>query len=1574
MVLSLVDALAVEVALGAAEEGALAVVVGVCSTDAVGVGVALPMEEADGGAVRRAVTVWDTVAFRDLEVVAVVEVQSDTALERDGETEGREVPLGATVRTGDADDSKEALGDADGPPLTLPKEDAVEEGLNGDVWEGVGEGHGVVVPEKIGVGVGVDVPVEVAFPEREGPFESVAAATDGVGAAELKAHRVAVGEAHMDAVAPNEVVAKGVGEMEGVTQCVPRGDALTRGVELGAAPDCEGAALPVGGSAVLEPEGGVDALVDTDGMGVALAESEEALVGDASAAERVPAAVAVAPALVAEAAPERVGVALLMALGDSESPREGESKAVGVRWADTLGIDADTNGVAVVKVEPEAHSVTFEVRLTTVELDGQALAEVVRAPEALTRGEDETAALSDPRLLSNGEADAEVAPEGEASTVWDATALAEDEARAVSVLVALEETETASVGLSEDETEAERVTLLLAVWPRGEADAQTVALSLRKRDSVGEALAVLVSIALHVAAAPRLPLAWMEREAVLDGDAEGQPLGEGLGWGVRVSIGEAEEVRVGAARVAVSSTVGEASAGESEGGALSLAGRVPETDCVGEALPLPAALALKKFDALAELNCEGAAEKEAVAERVPRAEEEGEWGALPLGALEPLPNPFPVKVPRVEADGQEEALAEGCKELETLADAESSGEWLLLLVMEEERVVFLDGCGEAEPAPLLEVLFDAEVDGEALSCAVALRTVETEATLAADALKDAVPHTLLVARTPVSDGDDEDVPSGELLAEALKLLEDSVVPVTAELPLPQLDTEVEALDDARAVPLIDSLGDATPVRETDKEGTGEALPLSNPVAVKVGDAMGERLAEGLSEPDAIVEGDGAAELDMVPAIVEDKVTVTVAEKEPQRDREAETLLDENGDAESLGNAVMFDVLEGLRDMEGLFDEVGVAEGEPRRVLDTDDVFDEVIESSAEVEGEPSDDAVGETAADQEGALEPVMLRETGGDELAEPQGLSREEADALFADDALGAARVALPHAETLPVTIPVANDEAHPLTEPSEDAEGEAVAGLLPLADKDGKGEWDADAQPLADLEAVGEAVPHAEPLSLVVPLCIALLVPPPLVGVPRKDGVTMREALGVPETETRGLEEPAGVPEDNAEGVAVGGKLALSVLMLVARVLSDCSGAVSVAGAVAGAVVEGLCAGDGETAALDEGGGERLAEGLLEDDWDAFALGVPHRDESEEGDKEVLADGERDAAEEGEGFPVAEAEGERVAEGHALRLTGGEGVAEAQPLPRALALGLTVPQGLRAAVLLLDALRPRDREGRGDSDAEDEGHAVLVELVDGVSRDEPVGIGVAVALRSGVEDCVVVKEPNGEPDGPPDAVPQELPETVGGAFVGDAFPEAQKDAVALCDSMGEGDAAPEEEAGPVAERTPLPLAKLCVAMREGGGDADAVSEPPPPEDGVRAPLALAVALPLGEYVRGLLAQAVLLATGVAVCVPLGVPLALAVAPTEGEVGGDAVPTPLAVRAGEADGVSHTVSDGAALVLEALGVGGALTGADSEPVLVSVDVGVGVTRAVAEMGGVAVESPERVPAAEGVAPGDVLE
>jgi len=41
---------------------------------------------------------------------------------------------------------------------------------------------------------------------------------------------------------------------------------------------------------------------------------------------------------------------------------------------------------------------------------------------------------------------------------------------------------------------------------------------------------------------------------------------------------------------------------------------------------------------------------------------------------------------------------------------------------------------------------------------------------------------------------------------------------------------------------------------------------------------------------------------------------------------------------------------------------------------------------------------------------------------------------------------------------------------------------------------------------------------------------------------------------------------------------------------------------------------------------------------------------------------------------------------------------------------------------------------------------------------------------------------------------------------------------------------------------------------------------------------------------------------------------------------------------------------------------------------LVSVDVGVGVTRAVAEMGGVAVESPERVPAAEGVAPGDVLE
>ena len=103
--------------------------------------------------------------------------------------------------------------------------------------------------------------------------------------------------------------------------------------------------------------------------------------------------------------------------------------------------------------------------------------------------------------------------------------------------------------------------------------------------------------------------------------------------------------------------------------------------------------------------------------------------------------------------------------------------------------------------------------------------------------------------------------------------------------------EVQALVDAGAVRLMGTLGEAIPVRKPENERTGEALslltalavekldatalPLLTILTVEVPDAPNEGLVEGLSQPDTIVKGDGAAELDVVAATEEDTVSVTV---------------------------------------------------------------------------------------------------------------------------------------------------------------------------------------------------------------------------------------------------------------------------------------------------------------------------------------------------------------------------------------------------------------------------------------------------------------------------------------------------------------------------------------------------------------------------------------------------------------------------------------------------------------------------------------------------------------------------
>lgn len=217
-------------------------------------------------------------------------------------------------------------------------------------------------------------------------------------------------------------------------------------------------------------------------------------MGDASAMERVPGAVAVAKALEAEAGPERAGVALAVAVGESELPGEGEIGAEGVRWAVALATDADAGGVTEVNVELVAQSVAVDVRLAEVELEGQAVGEAERATEALALGEPEEEAHSDPRLLPDWERETEVVPEAEVCTDREDPALLESVACAVAELVALGEVEPAAMeGLSTAEKGAERVMVLLAESSKLEADALPVVLPLRDGDSDGDVEALPVA-------------------------------------------------------------------------------------------------------------------------------------------------------------------------------------------------------------------------------------------------------------------------------------------------------------------------------------------------------------------------------------------------------------------------------------------------------------------------------------------------------------------------------------------------------------------------------------------------------------------------------------------------------------------------------------------------------------------------------------------------------------------------------------------------------------------------------------------------------------------------------------------------------------------------------------------------------------------------------------------------------------------------------------------------------------------------------------------------------------------------
>jgi hypothetical protein len=337
---------------------------------------------------------------------------------------------------------------------------------------------------------------------------------------------------------------------------------------------------------------------------------------------------------------------------------------------------------------------------------------------------------------------------------------------------------------------------------------------------------------------------------------------------------------------------------------------------------------------------------------------------------------------------------------------------------------------------------------------------------------------------------------------------------------------------------------------------------------------------------------------------------------------------------------------------------------------------------------------------------------------------------------------------------------------------------------------------------------------------------------------------------------------------------------------------------------------------------------------------------------DSDGLGDGEQDADAEGEGLADAEAQEveERVL--LPLRLTSGEGEGEPLPLRRPLVLGLAVPLGVAAIVLLSEALRQMEGVCRGEKEGGGEAQGVAVGLFESDSRPDGEWLGLVEALPPALADWVDVEDVEGEPEGSPEALSRLLAEAVGGAFVGDARGEVLDDTEPLSVTAGaDGEPTPLKDAGfAVEDGAPLLLAMLLpVAVPENCGDAVTVPEPPCGE-GVPLPEAQMEGLPEGEGVVELLAQAVTLPPGDCVCEPLALAqLVLVGAPPVGENGGEGVPTLLLALEGEVEAVSHTVRVGAALVWVAQGVEDALARKDNDAVVVSVAVDEGVAKGVAE-------------------------
>ena len=435
------------------------------------------------------------------------------------------------------------------------------------------------------------------------------------------------------------------------------------------------------------------------------------------------------------------------------------------------------------------------------------------------------------------------------------------------------------------------------------------------------------------------------------------------------------------------------------------------------------------------------------------------------------------------------------------------------------------------------------------------------------------------------------------------------------------------------------------------------------------------------------------------------------------DGDAKELFETRGVADTENDAEADGVFEGQRDEDSLADGDGVGKGEAVEVRDPAEVVDNRREGEAVCERDPAAVAERETAGDLETELEPVTLRETGPEALTEPVGLPREDADALRTADGLPPAAVALQLTEVLPAPLEEAQAEARSLMELCGVTEGEADPRILPLASEEGEGILDMDALPQSDPVDGGEAVPRAAvPLPHGETLAVALSVAPPLVALVCADGVVAREALGAAEDEAAGLGEPARVPDDQAELVSVGHPLALPDSVPVVRAL-EVNSTVSVSGALEEAAAVGLSTGDGETTLLAEGGGERLPDGLCEDEGEALTLAELHRDTVGEAENDGLCDGLRVEEGEEDGRPDAEAQGVTVGVSRVLRLASGEREVEPLLLSRPLALGLPVSLREKSPVRLAEALRPTEGVPKAEREANGEGHAVAVAPREGVT-----------------------------------------------------------------------------------------------------------------------------------------------------------------------------------------------------------------------------------------------------------------